>query len=249
MRHYSSPLNQAIRRITRITPVLCFFCIVGVFLSAQTANSEHGWVKINGPQIGKDNFLALSAMSGSPDPAMRDNAIDGIEQAIKNGDTGPNDPNVISLLSDVCLKPLLTISAPGIESYPNLPMVRIRAIKLTSLLGGEAAHAMLLSILDIEREPAVLAQAHEGLRQLMQLPSESEIRLIAQHLRSNYPNGPHNSLMWELLSDVRAYQTHYQNMARNDIFEALLALSEDTRYLKKVRTEASGVMKLLLGLP
>jgi len=209
---------------------------------------NRGWVKINGPQIDQTNYLTLSAMSASPDSAMQENALDGIEQAIKNGDTGPGDPNIISLLSDICLKPLLTVKAPGIPEFSDLPMVRIRALKLTGLLGGDAAQDMLLAVLDIEQEPAVLAQAHQGLRQLQRAPTENEIRLIVKHLRSNYPNGPHNSLMLELLTDIQVYQTQYKNMARTDIFEGVMGLSEDTQYLQRVRTQARNVMKQLLGL-
>ena len=213
-----------------------------------TPPPQHDWVKIEGPQIDHDSWLVLGAMANSPLASSRENALDGIDQAIRNGESGPSDPNVVSLLASVCLTPLITLSAPGTPGQTDLPILRIRAIQLTSQLGGDQAHDLLVQLLEIEQEPAVLVEAHAGLRRMMFEPSEREIALIVRHLRANFSNGAQDALLLELLRDIQDYQQRWNSLARIDIFDGLMALSQDTRSMQLVRTKAQELIKLLLGL-
>lgn len=223
-------------------------------LAAQSASSSaaldparRDWVKIDGPQIDRASWAAIGAMLGSDAPGLRDQALDSIEQSIRDGGTGPQDPNVVGLLSSLCLTSA-TRYAPGAPPQPDYPLLRIRALRLAALLGGDDSHALFMAVLRTEAEPAVLAQAHEGLRRLQRKPDQAELSLIARHLRLK-PNGlAPNALAIELMADIRAYHEHYAVMARQDIFDGLLAVYQDSDYLRSVRSQAKDLMKTLLGL-
>jgi len=154
----------------------------------------------------------------------------------------------VNLLASLCLRPTQTKPAPGTEAPPDLPLTRIKALRMAALLGGDNAYSMFLEVLQIETEPNVLAQAHQGLRQLLRRPGDLEIGLIVEHLRGKFPNGAPNALALELLADIQAYHSRWNNLARQDVFDAVLALSQDSRYLEKVRAQANSVIKYLLGL-
>jgi hypothetical protein len=215
-------------------------------LSAQDAPSD--WVAVEGPHIDLPAYNATAALLATASAYQHEKALDGLESAIRGGLSSPGDRNLVRLLETACLAPGRIIESPGQDNHPDLPGIRARSIRLLTLLGGDSARSVLADTLDYETDPAVLSEAYVGLRRLRMDLGQELARTVTRHLRDPFANGPNDGLMQSILLFLKENQVIGLGQAGKDLFDAILRVYQDHRYLQQTTDLALKTLKTLMGM-
>jgi hypothetical protein len=229
----------------RSTAILLALTLAGP-LAAQTGAPD--WVAVEGPHIDQPSYSTAAALLGTGSATHQDRALDSLEAAIRSGQTSPGDTNLVRLLEAACLAPGRIIESPGQDFHPDLPGVRARGIRLLALLGGDGARAVLSDTLSYESDPAVLSEAYTGLRRLRMDLSPELAPTVIRHLRDPFANGPNDGMVQSILLFLKENQVIGLGQAGKDLFDAILGVYQDHRYLQQTTDLALKTLKTLMGL-
>lgn len=206
------------------------------------------WVPVSGPHLDQGNYQVLRGMLIHPGAGLGVRALDSIEDSVRRGQTGPDDPNLLALIEWASLSALNTRGVSLPPSASRQTDVRIRSARLLGLIGGENSLDVLMQILRNEYETSVLAEAYASIRKVNPRPTGELAALIARHLRDGFPDAPHNAMIAEILQTIESLNKGYGALATRDVFDAIFAVQQDSRYLLAVRNKALNLLKLMIGL-
>lgn len=206
------------------------------------------WVSVSGPHMDKDSYNLLSVLVESGSDRNRDEAMDALENLLRQGKSDGNDPNLVQLLSRICLEPLVVLRATGTRRGNEDPMPRIRAIRLLALAGGTDSLASIQKVLELEDDPWVLGEAYHAWRQF--LPDRPElVPLMARHLSDPFPGAPHPGMVMEILQTVEALHRQYRNMGEPPLFRSIMGISLARQYGRTCTRKAREVLDYLRKPP
>ena len=213
----------------------------------QTVTPED-WVAVNGPHIDYESFVTDGSLLQSKSTLLQLKALDHLESAIRNGKTSPSDTNLVHLLASVCLEPSSIIGVPGQVAIANNPSIRAQGIRLLTTLGGPASRGILSDVILIEPDPAVISEAYYGFRTINAEMTPAMIERMIRNLRDPFGNGPNDGLIQEILRCIQFYQKTVSTLANKDLFDAIMAVYQNHRYLQKTNDMALATLKQLMGL-
>jgi hypothetical protein len=192
-------------------------------------------------------FQILSEKAFSDDREIKLDVLDEIEAMIEEGDV--DDPDkvefVLEYLGMEGTARRVRESARLINYYPE---VRRRSANLLGRLGGEKAKDALVSILLIDDEPMVKAEAAYGLGVIGMNDGNEVVRALLYTLENEDPQMPDNNLAYAVClaveKIVEANDGNLDSAAYADLARTLVRIAQGN-YIKTVRRKALQTLEVL----
>ncbi len=227
---------------------LALYCLVFVLLPSLAAQ-ESTWVAVSRPHLDQGQYELSLGLLSHKNKDLQYLALGQLEEAIKLGQTGANDPNLFNLLKVVSIGMWTTTVLPESKSINRQVEVRLQALSLLVLCGGEAAIDLLAQIIALEKDATVLGEAWRSWALLEAEPKQETTLHLTRHLSDNFPHGPHNDLMNNICLVIEKYYQRGKKIASDELFESLFRLSQNYSYLKQTRDRAMNLIRSISGLP
>jgi hypothetical protein len=228
--------------------ILCLgACLWAQGAGTPPASGGSDWVAVPGPHIDRQAFISDGALLQSHDRILQQKALDQLESAIRTGQTSPDDPNILNLIGKASLDFNISRGPPGNPNLPDHPDVRARGLRLLALLGGDGARSLASRIVAAETDPAVLSEGYATLNQTHAVLGAAMVPDLVRHLRDPFGNGPNDGMIQEILRYIQSSQSD-GSLASRDLFDALLGVYQNRRYLQQTNVLALRTLKLLMGM-
>jgi hypothetical protein len=209
--------------------IACFLAFPLAAQDSEADNRAEAWERMR---------MAL----GTPLEASRTSGLNELDKRIQ--DASIDAPSAVKLLELVLLPDSRdkNYSKPAEVSFPS---IRIHALRVLSRLSGPEAQHLLETVLNIDFDNVVLEQALRSARSVMSGVTPGLTMGFTRILRDPYPNGPHDSLMLEVLNTISWFHANKGTLAYRSLFDAIVALSDHPRYLQIVRRTAIETIRAL----
>jgi HEAT repeat protein len=192
-------------------------------------------------------FQILSEKAFSDSREIKLDVLDEIETMIEDGDV--DDPDkvefVLEYLGMEGTARRVRESARLINYYPE---VRRRSANLLGRLGGEKAKDALVSILLIDDEPMVKAEAAYALGVIGSNDGNEVVRALLYTLENEDPQMPDNNLAYAVClaveKIVEANDGDLDSAAYSDLARTLVHIAQGN-YIKTVRRKALQTLEVL----
>ncbi len=216
----------------------------GALLSAQTTERE---LTVEELYLRDIEFQILSEKAFSGNREIKLDVLDEIETMIEEGkvDKVEKVEFVLEYLGMEGTARRIRESNRLINYYPE---VRRRAANLLGRLGGERAKDALVSILLIDDEPMVQAEAAYSLGVIGMNDGNEVVRALLYTLENDNPQMPDNNLAYAVClaveKIVEANDGDLEDKAYGDLAKTLVRIAQGN-YIKTVRRKALQTLEVL----
>lgn len=188
-------------------------------------------------------FQVLSEKAFSSDREVKLQVLDELEATIENGKV--DDPDKVEFVLEYLG---MEGTARRIRESNRLtnyyPEVRRRAANLLGRLGGEKAKNALVSILLIDDEPMVKAEAAYALGVVGLNDSNEVVQALLFTLEHENPEMPDNNLAYAVCLAMEKIGERNNGIREPDAYRALVRIAQGN-YIKTVRRKALQTLDVL----
>jgi len=188
-------------------------------------------------------FQVLSEKAFSGDPELKMSVLDEMEQMIEDGKV--EDPDKVQFVLEY-----LAMEGTGRRVRENarvvnyFPEVRRRAANLLGRLGGEKAKDALISVLIIDDEPMVKAEAAYALGVVGLNDANDTVKAILFTLQQEDPSTPDNNLGYAICLALEKIAKANNGIKEPDAYRALVRIAQGP-YIRTVKQKALSTLEEL----
>jgi hypothetical protein len=188
-------------------------------------------------------FQVLSEKAFSGDPELKMSVLDELEKMIEYGQV--KDRNKVEFVLEY-----LAMEGTGRRIRENarlvnyFPEVRRRAANLLGQLGGEQARSALVSVLVIDDEPMVKAEAAYALGVIGMNEGSDTVKAIVYILEREDPAQPDNNLGYAVCLALEKIAKKSGGLKEPDAYRALVRIAQGP-YLRTVKQKALSTLEEL----
>jgi len=188
-------------------------------------------------------FQVLSEKAFSGDPELKMSVLDEMEQMIEDGKV--EDPDKVQFVLEY-----LAMEGTGRRVRENarvvnyFPEVRRRAANLLGRLGGEKAKDALISVLIIDDEPMVKAEAAYALGVVGINAANDTVKAILFTLSQEDPSTPDNNLGYAICLALEKIAKANGGIKEADAYRALVRIAQGP-YIRTVKQKALATLEEL----
>jgi len=188
-------------------------------------------------------FQILSEKAFSGDAELKMSVLDEMEQMIEDGDV--KDPDKVQFVLEY-----LAMEGTGRRVRENarlvnyFPEVRRRSANLLGRLGGEGAKDALISVLIIDDEPMVKAEAAYALGVVGLNQANATVKAILFTLEQEDPSSPDNNLGYAICLALEKIAKRNGGIKEPEAYRALVRIAQGP-YLRTVKQKALSTLEEL----
>jgi HEAT repeat protein len=181
-------------------------------------------------------FQILSEKAFSTDPELKLSVLDEIEKTIQDGQV--KDRNKVEfVLEYLAMEGTARRVRENARLINYFPEVRRRAANLLGQLGGEGARNALISVLVIDDEPMVKAEAAYALGVIGMNEGSGTVRAILYTLERENPAQPDNNLGYAICLALEKIAKKNNGIKEADAYRALVRIAQGP-YIRTVKQKA-----------
>jgi hypothetical protein len=188
-------------------------------------------------------FQVLSEKAFSGDPELKMSVLDEMERMIEEDKV--DDPDKVQFVLEY-----LAMEGTGRRVRENarlvnyFPEVRRRAANLLGRLGGVKAQQALISVLIIDDEPMVKAEAAYGLGMVGLNEANGTVKAILFALQQEDPSTPDNNLGYAICLALEKIAKANNGIREPDAYRALVRIAQGP-YIRTVKQKALATLEEL----
>ena len=188
-------------------------------------------------------FQILSEKAFSGDAELKMSVLDEMEQMIEDGDV--KDPDKVQFVLEY-----LAMEGTGRRVRENarlvnyFPEVRRRSANLLGRLGGEGAKDALISVLIIDNEPMVKAEAAYALGVVGLNQANATVKAILFTLEQEDPSSPDNNLGYAICLALEKIAKRNGGIKEPEAYRALVRIAQGP-YIRTVKQKALSTLEEL----
>jgi hypothetical protein len=207
-------------------------------LGAQAAEKE---LTVEELYLRDIEFQVLSEKAFSSDPELKISVLEEIEKMIEDGQV--KDRNKVEfVLEYLAMEGTARRIRENARLVNYFPEVRRRAANLLGRLGGEEARAALVSVLVIDDEPMVKAEAAYALGVIG--TDEGSVKAILFTLEREDPSMPDNNLGYAICLALEKIAKKNGGLKEPEAYRALVRIAQGP-YIKTVKQKALSTLEEL----
>jgi len=181
-------------------------------------------------------FQILSEKAFSTDPELKLSVLDEIEKTIQDGQV--KDRNKVEfVLEYLAMEGTARRVRENARLINYFPEVRRRAANLLGQLGGEGARNALISVLVIDDEPMVKAEAAYALGVIGMNEGSGTVKAILYTLERENPAQPDNNLGYAICLALEKIAKKNNGIKEPDAYRALVRIAQGP-YIRTVKQKA-----------
>ena len=181
-------------------------------------------------------FQILSEKAFSTDPELKLSVLDEIEKTIQDGQV--KDRNKVEfVLEYLAMEGTARRIRENARLINYFPEVRRRAANLLGQLGGEGARNALISVLVIDDEPMVKAEAAYALGLIGMDEGSGTVKAILYTLERENPAQPDNNLGYAICLALEKIAKKNNGIKEADAYRALVRIAQGP-YIRTVKQKA-----------
>jgi HEAT repeat protein len=188
-------------------------------------------------------FQILSEKAFSTDPELKLSVLDEIEKTIQEGQV--KDRNKVEfVLEYLAMEGTARRIREDARLINYFPEVRRRAANLLGQLGGEGARNALISVLVIDDEPMVKAEAAYALGVIGMNQGSGTVKAILYTLERENPAQPDNNLGYAICLALEKIAKKNNGIKEPDAYRALVRIAQGP-YIRTVKQKALETLEVL----
>ncbi len=181
-------------------------------------------------------FQILSEKAFSTDPELKLSVLDEIEKTIQDGQV--KDRNKVEfVLEYLAMEGTARRIRENARLINYFPEVRRRAANLLGQLGGEGARNALISVLVIDDEPMVKAEAAYALGVIGMNEGSGTVKAILYTLERENPAQPDNNLGYAICLALEKIAKKHNGIKEPEAYRALVRIAQGP-YIRTVKQKA-----------
>ncbi|WP_455381205.1 HEAT repeat domain-containing protein [Salinispira pacifica] len=190
-----APENSVSVSILRAAALFFWISLASLPLFSQqpagsvTEGNTPDWVRQLGPAPPLTREQIDAAVAGfwarSNDPAVKQQALDYLAPLIHSGQITADSPGALPLLQSLAGEGTREQLRRSGAVANDFPLLRLHAVELLSMMGGESARATVATICRTDPSPDVRAAAVTALVDLTPVPTAAETSLLRELLAYN----------------------------------------------------------------
>jgi HEAT repeat protein len=181
-------------------------------------------------------FQILSEKAFSTDPELKLSVLDEIEKTIRDGQV--KDRNKVEfVLEYLAMEGTARRVRENARLINYFPEVRRRAANLLGQLGGEGARNALISVLVIDDEPMVKAEAAYALGVIGMNEGSGTVKAILYTLERENPAQPDNNLGYAICLALEKIAKKNNGIKEPEAYRALVRIAQGP-YIRTVKQKA-----------
>jgi HEAT repeat protein len=188
-------------------------------------------------------FQILSEKAFSSDPELKLSVLDEIEKMIQDGQI--KDRNKVEfVLEYLAMEGTARRIRENARLINYFPEVRRRAANLLGLLGGEQAKNVLITVLVIDDEPMVKAEAAYALGVIGMNDGSGAVKAILFTLEREDPSQPDNNLGYAICLALEKIAKKHGGIKEPEAYRALVRIAQGP-YIRTVKQKALATLEEL----
>jgi hypothetical protein len=227
------------------------FFLSAVMLTAIPLCAQSG--RQNGDRTIEELYLqrqqtieSLSGLAHASDRETRLIAIEELERMEESGRITAQDTDFIAILDYLALDGTAIISSENNRKIQNFPEVRMLACRLLARIGGPQAERTLRTVVNVDRDPVVLAEAVYGLGAVSEDKDNRVLPAIADLITKQDILAPDNNLAYASLLAIEKIVQKTRRLGDPEILRAVIRLMlPESIYVSEVKQKAREVFEVL----
>ena len=221
-----------------ILAVMLAFLLAAAVAGAQGTKKE---LTVEELYLRDIEFQILSEKAFSGDAELKMSVLDEMEQMIEDGDV--KDPDKVQFVLEY-----LAMEGTGrrVRETARLvnyfPEVRRRSANLLGRLGGEGAKDALISVLIIDNEPMVKAEAAYALGVVGLNQANATVKAILFTLEQEDPSSPDNNLGYAICLALEKIAKRNGGIKEPEAYRALVRIAQGP-YIRTVKQKALSTLE------
>jgi HEAT repeat protein len=188
-------------------------------------------------------FQILSEKAFSTDPELKLSVLDELEKTIRDGQV--KDRNKVEfVLEYLAMEGTARRIRENARLINYFPEVRRRAANLLGQLGGEGARNALISVLVIDDEPMVKAEAAYALGVIGMNEGSGTVKAILYTLERENPAQPDNNLGYAICLALEKIAKKNGGIKEPEAYRALVRIAQGP-YIRTVKQKALATLEEL----
>jgi HEAT repeat protein len=188
-------------------------------------------------------FQVLAEKAFSSDPDLKISVLEEIEKMIEDGQI--KDRNKVEfVLEYLAMEGTARRIRENARLVNYFPEVRRRAANLLGRLGGEQARVALVSVLVIDDEPMVKAEAAYGLGVIGTNEGSGTVKAILFTLEREDPSMPDNNLGYAICLALEKIAKKNGGLREPEAYRALVRIAQGP-YIRTVKQKALATLEEL----
>ncbi len=219
---------------TKITVIVFAVGLLAAALVAAQENKKE--MTVEELYLRDIEFQILSEKAFSTDPELKLSVLDEIEKTIQDGQV--KDRNKVEfVLEYLAMEGTARRIRENARLINYFPEVRRRAANLLGQLGGEGARNALISVLVIDDEPMVKAEAAYALGVIGMNEGSGTVKAILYTLERENPAQPDNNLGYAICLALEKIAKKNNGIKEPDAYRALVRIAQGP-YIRTVKQKA-----------
>lgn len=210
-----------------------WLCLAAAMLGAQGTKRE---LTVEELYLRDVEFQVLSEKAFSADRELKMSVLDELEKMIEDGQVKDRD-KVGFVLEYLAMEGTARRIRENARLVNYFPEVRRRSANLLGRLGGESAKNALISVLIIDDEPVVKAEAAYALGIVGLNESNEVVKAILFTLEREDPSMPDNNLGYAICLALEKIAQKNKGIREPDAYRALVRIAQGP-YIKTVKQKA-----------